>query len=161
MREHLSEIIRAAGLLAFAAIVVVMLSVATKFGCARVPEDYKRMQPTVTAGERLFIRRDAQTLDDVPVGTVIVYRMLGSQQSNVIGRVVAHPGQVVATTEGAYYVDGRKLGTRANPKSVGEFDDLIVPRDCVFIGFDSGAPARLNACIVPLHNIIGKITRKR
>ncbi len=161
MREHLREIIRAAGLLAFAAVVVIMLSMARKFGCAKVPDDYKRMETAVTAGERLFIRRDAQTLGDVPVGTVIVYRSLGAQRANVIGRVVAHPGQVVAARERVYYVDGRKLTTRAKPKSVGDFDDLIVPRDCVFIGFDAGSTARLNACIVPLHNIIGKVTTKR
>lgn len=160
MREHLREIIRAAGLIAFAAVVVIMMTVAGKYGCAKVPESYEQMKPAVKAGDSLFISRDAQTLRDVPVGMVIVYRLLGAQQDNVIGRVVAHPGQVVAAGGGAYHVDGQKLSTRAKPKSVGEFDGLIVPRDCVFIGFDSGSRARLNTCIVPLRNIIGKVTKK-
>lgn len=113
------------------------------------------MKPTIKPGSKFAIRRDVQRLEAVPPGTVVIYRVQGAE-SNMIGRVVAHPGATVTTRAKTYIVDGEKLKSKANAECVGSIEGLIIPRDCVLVGFDSGARVDLKDCIVPLDNILGK-----
>lgn len=161
MREHLREILRVAGTLVFAGIVVGLIGFARQFGCSRAPEGYKSMQPAVQEGESFMIKRNAQTLEALPAGTVIVYRTEGTSGTNMIGRVVALPGQIVSTRGTNFVVDGKTLKTPANATAIGRVDGLIVPQDCVLVGFDAGGHASLQSCIVPMHNVIGKTRQQR
>jgi signal peptidase I len=158
VKEHLREIIRAAGLLVTGIIVVVAIRQGSRFSCVNVPDEFTMMDPTLRAGQSLVIRRGAQSLVSVPIGSIVVFYVVDAGEK--VGRVVAHPGQVVSVKNGQYYVNGELASTKATASGLGRMQGIVVPRDCVFVGFDNAGGITFTESIVPLRNIIGTTKEK-
>ena len=160
MPSQFGEIIKGFVLLAIAIVVVVGVNKAKQFSCVAVPENYTQMKPTIEPGKRIMYTRVPPRFSSAPVGSVIVYRIDAKEgERTQVGRVVAQQGEMVTIRNGKYAVDGSILNTRANASQIDTVYNLIVPRDCVLVGFDAPNKSPLKDCIVPLSRLIGKVKK--
>lgn len=177
MSEKVGEIVRIVVLLLFVATAAGFAVKARDFGCVSVPDGFASMQPAIEAGKRITYRKlppTAKVLPDdtarrmkaiaqaLPVDTIIVYRAPGNTKGEFqVARVVAHAGKSIIIQDGKYYHNGIKINTKADARQFTPVRNLMVPRDCVLIGFDSSRNVPLMDCIIPLTSIMGTVEEKQ
>lgn len=96
----------------------------------------------------------------------LLYNLLGLTQKSYIKRVIGLPGEHIQIKNGGVYVNGEKLeekylfsGMITDMSSGGEFCDVWVPDDCVFVLGDNrsaSSDSRSFGCI-PVRKIEGKV----
>ena len=99
----------------------------------------------------------------------ILYYGLGVSKSSYIKRVIGLPGDHIEIKNGHVYINGTKYDEDYLSSTVetdmslgGEFDDVVVPKDCVFVLGDNrtaSVDSRKFGCI-PLSRIEGKVVAR-
>ena len=100
----------------------------------------KEMIPTIPPGRNYWILIKERTADQLREDDIVAfeYELPSQTGKDAIraGRVQALPGQRVKMVKGELYVNLRKSGTAVG-KPDESFDEIIVPRDSVFILMDN------------------------
>lgn len=74
---------------------------------------FTSMEPTLGNGDRVLVNKLGYDIGDVDRGDLVVFErprgVSGRQEDDLIKRVIALPGEVIAFVEGDVYIDGRRL----------------------------------------------------
>ena len=74
---------------------------------------FTSMEPTLGNGDRVLVSKLGYDIGDVDRGDLVVFErprgVSGRQEDDLIKRVIALPGEVIAFVEGNVYIDGRRL----------------------------------------------------
>lgn len=74
---------------------------------------FTSMEPTLGNGDRVLVNKLGYNIGDVDRGDLVVFErprgVSGRQEDDLIKRVIALPGEVIAFVEGDVYIDGRRL----------------------------------------------------
>jgi signal peptidase I len=89
------------------------------------------MQPTLQVGDHIVVLRDAQP----GRGDVIVFRSPGSPEELLVKRIIATPGDLVASSNGRVTVGSHPLAEPylAQTGASGPILPQIVPANCYFV----------------------------
>ncbi len=143
-------------------ILFVIYHFATGFTLVIVDEGYTQMEPTLEEQSTFFMDRRESQMSSLTTDALIVFKVNAEgQEKRMFGRVLATPGMTVSVQGGQLLVDGKQAAS--TPSSVQVLETgLIVPREMVFIGFDSPRAGNLSLAqrLVPCRNIIGRIMGK-
>jgi hypothetical protein len=138
---------------------LVLYHVGTSYRIAVVEEHFTYMQPTIDPkGIYLIDRRDS-TRFSLSSDDIIAYRVVQDEEiRRTFGRVLARPGSTVSVRGERVVVDGRGVADFRGRETTLR-TGLIVPRDTVFVIFDSDrAPdLPLSKRLVPYRDIIGRV----
>lgn len=149
----------------YAAIIVLLLvvySIGSSYTAVIVEGEFKAMRPTMDSGGLYFIDRRSSTITNIPRDAIIVYKTLGRDNlERGFARVMATAGSTVSTRWGRLMVDGQDVAP-APPEITTLDTGIIVPRNMVFIGFDTNSPPvlPLSKLLVSHRNIIGRVMGK-
>jgi signal peptidase I len=126
------------------------------------------MHPTLQAGDRVLVNRLAYRAHDIRRGDVIVFArpprspITGPDApKDLIKRVVGLPGDIVATSDGAVWVNGRRLTEPylpAGTPSTGIEDGVKVPAGHVWVMGDNRTNSADSRVFGPLSDrlVIGR-----
>ena len=134
------------------------------YALAVVNEKYKYMEPTIKPRDLRVLRRSRATVEKLRRDDLIAYRAVyRSKEQRMFGRVLAVPGHVLTYRGGRLYANETDVG--ALPAPLGNLigtDGLIVPRDTVFVSFDSSKADHVSISqrLIPLNNIVGRVVRQ-
>ncbi len=96
-------------------LVVLLVSFALVFGVVRpfivqtfwIPSE--SMTPTLEVGDRIFVNKFVYRFSEPERGDVVVFESKGTEDEDLIKRVIALPGDHVALYDGELYVNFRRL----------------------------------------------------
>lgn len=125
----------------------------------------KEMGPAGVSGDNYWILIKERTPDQLNLGDIIAFEYAHPGQSQDVaraGRVQGLPGQRVKIVKGDLYINDRKTGNAVG-KPEESFEEVIVPRDCLFILMDHRevGPTMDSRSIGPLGagTVIGRIKK--
>ena len=89
------------------------------------------MQPTLQVGDHIIVLRDASPSR----GDVVVFRAPGSPEELMVKRIIATPGDLVATSNGEVTIGSHPLAEPylAQPAASGAILPQIVPANCYYV----------------------------
>lgn len=74
---------------------------------------FTSMEPTLDNGDRVLVNKLGYDIGDIDRGDLVVFErpqgVSGRQEDDLIKRVIAFPGEVIAFVEGDVYIDGQRL----------------------------------------------------
>ena len=146
---------------ALVAVILVLHYVAKTYTVVVVDEEYRFMEPTMGPRNTCFLDRSRSAVESLRADDLIVFQSYdGRKTRRMFGRVLAGPGATVASRSGRILVGGSESADL--PPELTSLDTgLIVPRDTVFVTFDSPrASLPLAKRLVAYRNIIGRIIGK-
>jgi len=119
------------------------------------------MVPTLHDGDRIAVNKLIYRISKPKSGDIVIFRNPGDPSTNFIKRVIGVEGDRVAIRDGAVYVNDKKLDEPyINEVTIGNFDEITVPKDTIFVLGDNRNHSRDSrdpgvGCI-PLGNLFGK-----
>ncbi|MBI4564400.1 MAG: signal peptidase I [Planctomycetes bacterium] len=118
----------------------VLLYAWTSCGFRKIPGG--EMAPTLKAESFKWLLLDERTPERLRPGDVVLfeYPVVGVPQTTFAGRVMALPGDRVKMVSGSCYVNGEQTDAsllNAASKTDETLEEIVVPRDCVFILMDN------------------------
>ena len=137
---------------------------AGNYTLAVVDENYKYMEPTIKARDLCLLRRSRATVKKLKREDLIAYHVLyRSEEKRMFGRVLGVARDVLTLRDGHLCVNGLDVGLA--PESVSGVigsDGLIIPRDTVFVSFDSSKAESipLSQRLISFNSIYGRVVRK-
>lgn len=141
-------------------LLLVVYHVATSFTFVVVDEGYRYMEPAVEQREVKLVDKRRSTILSLAPDDVIVYTVLYRDRvMRMFGRVAALPGATVSVRNKRLLVEGKDAATA--PKQLDLLrTGLMVPRETVFVTFDSSRGRRIpiSQRMVPYRNIIGRMS---
>lgn len=99
----------------------------------------KEMAPAIAPGKNYWILIKERTPDKFRTDDIIAFEYVASvrdKEAVQAGRVQGLPGERVKMVKGDLYINGRKAAVAAG-KPEESFEEIIVPRDCVFMMMDN------------------------
>ena len=143
-------------------VLLVLYHVATSYTLVVIDEGYRYMEPTLKPQSTHFLDKSRSGVLSLGRDDLVAYRICdGRKTQRMFGRVLALPGTTVSVRNGDLLVEGAKTG-RA-PRALGVLKTgLLVPRDTVFVSFDSskGDVVPVSQRLVPYRSIIGRTSGK-
>jgi signal peptidase I len=125
----------------------------------------KEMAPAITPGKNYWVLIKERTPDALRTEDIIAFEYIapGAEKESVrAGRVQGLPGERVKMVKGDLFINGRKAAVAAG-KPDESFEEIIVPRDCVFMLMDNrdAGPNFDSRAIGPLGAgaILGKVKK--
>ena len=125
----------------------------------------KEMAPAITPGKNYWVLIKERTPAVLGDEDIIAYEYMTpgeSKETIRAGRVQGLPGERVKMVKGDLFINGRKAAVAAG-KPDENFEEIIVPRDCVFLFMDNRdvGPNFDSRAIGPLGSgaIIGKVKK--
>jgi signal peptidase I len=141
---------------------LVLYHVGTSFTIALVADDLSYMEPTLEGGDTCFLDRRRSTRMSLAGGDIVCFNIVDDEgPQKTFGRVIALPGMTISVRDGRLLVDGENVGTAPDERRV-LATGLIVPRNTVYVGFDSIKRGRIPLAkrLVPYRDIIGRVMGK-
>lgn len=124
------------------------------------------MRNTLHAGDRVFVNKLSYRLHEPNRGDVVVlHEIQGANERDLIKRVIALPGEVVAMDDCVVTIDGQRLiepyldPAVVSPGNCGRnFDPLTVPEDHVFVMGDNrpGSQDSRDLGSIPYEDLVGR-----
>ena len=149
----------------YAVVVVVFLVLyhfVTSYGLVIVDARFTYMKPALKPGAIEVIDRRASMVRSLARDDVIAYQLYKDDRVvRQFGRVLALPGSTVSVRDGRLVVEGNPAA--AAPEGLSMLGlGLIVPRDTVFVMFDTLGPPNipLSHRLVRYRDILGRILWK-
>ena len=125
-----------------------------------VDDGFTYMVPTIKPRSTHIIDRRRSRVLALERDALVVFKVIDAGKvKRMFGRAVAVPGMTVLVEGGRVLVDRKDVGPA--PKGLDVVaTGLIVPRDTVFMGFDSVRAPKLPlaARLIPYRDIIGLVT---
>lgn len=134
----------------------------TSYALVIVDAGFTYMQPALKSGAIEAIDRRASTVRSLARDDVIAYQVYKDDRiARQFGRVLALPGATVSVRDGRVEVEGNAVATAPEGLSMLGLG-LIVPRDTVFVMFDTVGPPNipLSHRLVRYRDILGRILWK-
>ena len=124
------------------------------------------MRNTLQAGDRVFVNKLSYRLHEPNRGDVVVlHEIQGANERDLIKRVIALPGEVVAMEDCVVTIDGQRLiepyldPTVVTPGNCGRnFDPTTVPEEHVFVMGDNrpGSQDSRDLGSIPYDDLVGR-----
>ena len=125
----------------------------------------KEMSPAGVSGDNYWVLIKERTPDKLNVGDIVAFEYAHPNQNQDVaraGRIQGLPGQRVKMVKGDLFINDKKTVSQVG-KPDESFEEVIVPRDCVFILMDHRevGPTMDSRSIGPLgaSAIIGRIKK--
>ena len=140
----------------------IILAVVLYFGInalsARVRVDGFSMIPTLQNGEYILVNRLAYKTGQPNRGDIIVFRLPGDEQQDLIKRVIGMPGDTIHISDGIVTINGATLEEPYIAQDPLYFGDWTVPEGSLFVLGDNRNDSRDSHQwgLLPLENVIGK-----
>ena len=140
----------------------IILAVVLYFGInalsARVRVDGFSMIPTLQNGEYILVNRLAYKTGQPNRGDIIVFRLPGDEQQDLIKRVIGLPGDTIHIGDGIVTINGATLEEPYIAQNPLYFGDWTVPEGSLFVLGDNRNDSRDSHQwgLLPLENVIGK-----
>jgi hypothetical protein len=139
-------------------LLLVVYHFATSFGFAVVDEGYRYMEPTVGQRETLLLDKRRSTVVSLERGDLIAYTSVYRDRTmRMFARVAALPGMTISVRDQRLLVEGDDVAPAPRELNLLQ-TGLMVPRDSVFVIFDSPLGKRIPVPqrLVPYRNILGR-----
>ncbi len=141
---------------------LVVYHIGTSYTVAIVAEGFSYMEPTLKAKGTYVLDRRQSTVRSLQKDDLIAFEVMDrGRLKRTFARVLASPGKTVSVREGRLLVDGNDVAEA--PRRIATLDTgLIVPRDTVFIGFDSSRAPDLPLAkrLVAYRAVLGRVRGK-
>lgn len=99
------------------------------------------MSPTLAPNKNYLVMKRERTPEVLTAGDLVLFEYKHpGREKPFAGRVMALPGQRVRMEKGECLVDGQKVDggvILSGNKSEESFEEIVVPRDCVYILMDN------------------------
>lgn len=118
-----------------------LLYVYQNYGFQRI--EGAEMMPTVRTDDHVFISMFSGRIDDLQVNDIVMYdyhKPGYDKQTRWMGRIVGKPGDRIKVVNGDVLVNGKPAAmsyVAAAAKSSESLDEIVVPRDTVYIMHDN------------------------
>jgi len=176
-RDIISSIVFYLGL---GGVTLVLLRIGSQYGCEQVPTAFTRMEPKLGRGDNIVVNKWARLPEELEYEDIIMYRRPSWKRAAwdyEFGRVLGKPGDQVALRpdprdgkvklyraerrEGKLDPEQQVTEHYLNPRDrPAPFSAFIVPRNTVFVLFDSRAGREpLRDFLVPVRSIVGRVLR--
>jgi len=141
---------------------LVVYHIGTSYTVTIVAEGFSYMEPTLKAKGTYVLDRRQSTVRSLQKDDLIAFEVMDrGRLKRTFARVLASPGKTVSVREDRLLVDGNDVAEA--PRHIATLHTgLIVPRDTVFIGFDSSRAPDLPLAkrLVAYRAIFGRVTGK-
>jgi signal peptidase I len=126
---------------------------------SRIRVESISMQPTLYAGNFVFVNKLAYTWGEASRGDIVVFRYPPDpDQVPYIKRVIGLPGETVSISDGKVYVNGQQLSEPYLVAATYPDNEWVVPEGHLFVMGDNrnNSSDSRSWGTVPLENVIGK-----
>ncbi len=136
-------------------------AVTTNFSLTLVDSDFRLMRPTIDGGNVQVLDRRRSAIRSLERDDVICFQVRERDDTErIFGRVLATPRSTVSYRDRRLVVDGHDVADAPDELAVLQ-TNLVVPRDTVFVVFDSpSGEFPLSQRLVRKADIIGRVMWK-
>ncbi len=140
---------------------LIVYAVTTNFSVTLVDSDFRLMRPTIDGGTVQIMDRRRSTIRSLERDDVICFQIREQDSTErIFGRVLATPRSTVSYRDQRLVVDGHDVADAPNELELLQ-TNIVVPRDTVFVVFDSPSGRfPLSRRLVRQADIVGRVMWK-
>lgn len=127
-----------------------------------VDDDFVWMEPIIEPKSTHFVMRGDEVIKQLKTNDIVAYWAVRDNQiKRMLGRVLAAPGETISARNNKLLVNGLEAGELPDGMQLVE-TGIIVPRECVFVIFDSPRARNLalDKHLVPYRDIYGRLMQE-